>query len=102
VQQQGLAVEIRVFLDGILGAELLRARRDEALREQLVGREPLPWAASDDDGQVRLRRMRLRRREGRLDADVGFLTRCENDDRRGSSNSFAKKDGTCRRMMVRP
>ena len=41
---------------------------------KLVHCEPLPRAAADDDGQVRLRRMSLGRGEGRLDADVGFLT----------------------------
>ena len=53
----------------------------KALREQLVHGEPFPRPGADDDGQIRFRRMRLRSRERRLDANVGFFSclgkRCE-------------------------
>ena len=75
VQQQILAVQIGVGLDRILGQEMRRTGRDEALREQLVHREPLPGSGADDDRQVGLRRMRLRRARGGLDADVGLFAR---------------------------
>ena len=103
MQQQRLAVEIRIGIDAVLQQESRRAGGNETLREQFVHGQPVPGTRADDDGQIRLGRMRLRRGKGGFDADVGLFTRlAENDASRGSNNSFAKKEGTFKRMMVRP
>ena len=75
MQQQGLAVQIPVGIDGIFQQECRRAGGNEALRKKFMNGQPLPGPGAHDDGQIRLRRVRLGRGKSGFDADIGFFSR---------------------------